>query len=117
MDKKSERNTEILTKEIDSLNANELHELFMFYYKVNYQQPTIVLYDKFMEFLESFETNPFKINDSKAFKKQLTESLLKYTADGMSLITAVMLIKKKFTVEEIISHYYASINVFENDLF
>ena len=39
MDKKSERNAEILTKEIDSLNANELHELFMFYYKVNYQQP------------------------------------------------------------------------------
>lgn len=70
-----------------------------------------------MEFLESFETNPFKINDSKAFKKQLTESLLKYTADGMSLITAVMLIKKKFTVEEIITHYYASINVFDNDLF
>jgi hypothetical protein len=28
-----------------------------------------------------------------------------------------MLIKRKFTVEEIIEHYYSNVNVFDNDLF
>lgn len=117
MDKKEERNIEIITKEIDSLNASELHDLFMFYYKINHNSPTIVIYDKFIDFLESFDSNPFKPNDSKVFKKQMAESLIACTADQLSLITAIMLIKKKFTVDEIINHYYANINVFENDLF
>ena len=35
----------------------------------------------------------------------------------MSLITAAVLLKKKFTLNEIIHNYYANINAFENNLF
>ena len=89
----------------------------MFYYKVNYQHPTIVLYDKFMEFLEAFESNPFRFNEDKKFKKELIENIIKYSHDHMSMITAAVLLKKKFTLNEIIQNYYANINAFENDLF
>ena len=33
---KSEKNIEILNQEIETLNSVELHELFMFYYKINH---------------------------------------------------------------------------------
>ena len=112
-----EKTIEILTKEIESLNSVELHDLVLFYYKINHQHFNITTYDKFNEFLESFDKNPFKLTDDKAFKKQLTESLISFTTDYMSLITAIELIKCKFSVQEIINHYYSSVNVFDNDLF
>lgn len=112
-----EKTIDILTKEIESLNSVELHELVLFYYEVNHQHFNITTCDKFHEFLESFDKNPFKINDDKAFKEHLTEKLIELTDDHMSLITAVVLIKRKFTVQEIIEHYYSNINAFDNDLF
>ena len=45
------------------------------------------------------------------------DNLIAYTDDHMSLITAIVLLKRKFTVNEIIDNYYSNINVFENDLF
>ena len=48
---------------------------------------------------------------------KLIENLITYTYDHMSLITAVVLIKRKFTVDEIIENYYSNINVFDNNLF
>ena len=81
------------------------------------QHYNIATFDKFNEFLKSFDKNPFRCNDDKAFKKQLTENLIAYTDDYMSLITAVVLIKRKFTVDEMIDNYYANINVFDNNLF
>ncbi len=89
----------------------------MFYYRINHQHFNLAAFDKFNEFLESFDKNPFRRNDDKTFKKQLTDSLIAYTDDYMSLITAVVLIKRKFTVEEIIDNYYSNINVFDNNLF
>lgn len=115
--KTPEETIEILTKEIESLNSIEAHDLVLFYYKINHQHFNITTYDKFSEFLESFDKNPFKLNDDKTFKKQLAESLIACTTDYMSLITAVELIKCKFSVQEIINHYYSSMNVFDNDLF
>ena len=115
--KKPEETIEILTKEIESLNSIEAHDLVLFYYKINHQHFNITTYEKFNEFLESFDKNPFKLNDDKAFKKQLAESLIVCTTDYMSLITAVELIKCKFSVQEIINHYYSTMNVFDNDLF
>ena len=53
----------------------------------------------------------------KTFKKQLIDNIIKYARDHMSLITAAVLIKKKFTIDEIINNYYSNVNVFENDLF
>lgn len=113
----TDKSIEILRQEIETLNDTELHDLFMFYYKINHQYFNIATFDKFNDFLESFDKNPFRRNDDKTFKKQLTENLIAYTDDYMSLITAVVLIKRKFTVEEIIDNYYSNINVFDNNLF
>ena len=115
--KSPEKTIEILTKEIESLSSVEMRDLVLFYYKINHQHFNITTFDKFNDFLESFDKNPFKPNDDKAFKKQLTESLIAFTEDYMSLIAAVELIKCKFSVQEIINHYYSSVNVFDNDLF
>ena len=115
--KPANKSIEVLNKELDTLNDAELHDLFMFYYKINHQHFNIATFDKFYEFLKAFDKNPFRCNDDKTFKKQLTENLITYTDDYMSLITAVMLIKRKFTVDEIIDNYYSNINVFDNNLF
>ncbi len=112
-----EKTVETLTKELEGLNSAELHDLFLFYYKINHFHFNITTYEKFNEFLEVFDKNPFRINDDKVFKKQLIENLIAYTDDLMSLITAVVLIRRKFTVEEIMENYYANVNVFGNDLF
>ena len=85
---------DILTKELESLSDTGLHDLFIFYYKLNYQVRNIIVPDKFDEFLESFESNPFRLHEDKAFRKQLIENLIKYTRHHISLITAAMLIKK-----------------------
>ena len=57
--KKPEETIEILTKEIESLNSIEAHDLVLFYYKINHEHYNITTYDKFNEFLESFDKNPF----------------------------------------------------------
>jgi len=112
-----EKTTNILRKELESLNSAEMHDLFIFFYKLNHQYDNIVLPEKFEEFLSAFEKNPFKPQEDKEFKKQLIEKLIEYTYDHMSLITAALLIKRKFTVNEIINNYYESMNLFDNNLF
>lgn len=109
--------SETLTKELESLSNEDLHEFFMFFYKLNHQHFNMIAPDKFEEFLGAFDSNPFKINEDKTFRKQLIENIIKYAHDHMSLLTAAVLIKKKFTIEEIIQNYYANVNLFENDLF
>ena len=59
----------------------------------------------------------FKVNEDKVFRKQLIDNIIKYSCDHMSLITAAVLIKKKFTTEEIIQNYYSNIDVFDNSWF
>ena len=73
--------------------------------------------NSFDEFLSAFDYNPFKINESKEFKRQLIDNVIKYTFDPMSLITAAILIKKKFTIEEIANNYYASVDLFDGSWF
>jgi hypothetical protein len=109
--------TETLTKEIESLSAEGLHEFFRFFYHLNHQHYNMITPDKFEEFLEAFENNPFRVNEDKAFRKQLIDNIIKYSCDHMSLITAAVLIKKKFTIEEIIQNYYSNVNVFDNGWF
>ena len=105
--------TETLTKELESMSNEGLRDFFMFFYKLNHQHYNMITPEKFEEFLETFEKNPFKVNEDKAFRKQLIENIIKYAHDHMSLITAAVLIKKKFTVEELTQNYYASVDLFD----
>ena len=106
---------ETLTKELESLSNEELHELFKFFYKLNHTHSNMMYLDQFEEFLSSFDSNPFKVNEDKKFRKQLIDAVIKYAHDYMSLITAAVLIKKKFNMEELTRNYYSSVDVFEGD--
>ena len=108
---------ETLTQEIESLNTEELHEFFKFFYKMNHNQANMITPDNFEDFLEAFDINPFKAGDDKKFRKQLVDNIIKYAFDHMSLITAAVLIKKKFTTEELAKNYYASVDVFDSPWF
>jgi len=109
--------TETLTKEIESLSAEGLREFFKFFYKMNHNQANMISPDNFEDFLEAFDVNPFKAGDDKKFRKQLVDNIIKYAFDHMSLITAAVLIKKKFTTEELARNYYASVDVFDSPWF
>ncbi len=114
---KSEKTTSILTKELETLTDTQLHDLFTFFYKLNSQCGNLLSAENFDKFLRSFECNPFRNNFDPIFKKQLIQNLIAYTDDHMSLITAVMLLKQQFSIEEIIDNYYSHIDVFESNLF
>ena len=103
---------ETLTKELESLSPEELQEFFKFFYKMNHAHGNMITQDYFEEFLETFDSNPFKVNEDKKFKKQLIDAVIKYPHDLTSLITAAVLIKRKFTIEEIADNYYASVDLF-----
>lgn len=109
--------TETLAKELESLSNEGLHEFFKFFYKANHTHGNMIEIGKFEEFLEAFDSNPFKVNEDKLFRKQLIENIIKYAHDHMSLITAAVLIKKKFTIAEIIENYYASVDLFSDNWF
>lgn len=109
--------SETLTEELESLSNEGLHQFFMFFYRLNHQHGNMIEIDRFEEFLEAFDNNPFKVNEDKNFRKQLIANILEYTFDHMSLITAAVLIKKNFTIEEIVRNYYSSIDLFEGNWF
>ena len=108
---------ETLTKELESLSPEGLQEFFQFFYKMNHQHGNMIELDRFDEFLEAFDSNPFKVNEDKRFRKQLIDNIIKYAHDHMSLITAAVLIKKKFTTEELMQNYYASVDLFDGNWF
>ena len=108
---------ETLTKELESLSNEGLHEFFMFFYKLNHAQNNMIDNELFEEFLEAFDSNPFKVNQDITFRKQLIENILKYSYDYMSLLTAAVLIKKKFTIEELTRNYYSSVDLFNDSWF
>lgn len=116
-EKKIDKATETLIKELESMSNEALRDFFKFFYKLNHHDYNLITPERFEEFLEAFEKNPFKVNEDKAFRKQLIDNIIKYSYDHMSLITAAVLIKKKFTIEEIIQNYYSNINVFDNGWF
>ena len=103
---------ETLTKELDSLSAEGLQEFFKFVYHMNHACSNMITPDNFDDFLEAFDANPFKVNEDKKFRKQLIDNVIRYAHDHMSLITAAVLIKKKFTMEELIQNYYANVDLF-----
>ena len=114
---KIDKVTETLIKELEGLTEEGLHEFFMFFYKMNHQHGNMIAEDKFEEFLETFDNNPFKVNEDKKFRKQLIDNIIKYAHDHMSLITAAVLIKKHFTVEELTHNYYASVDLFSDNFY
>lgn len=114
-EQKINKATELLVKELEGLNEEGLHEFFIFAYKLNHAQANMIALDQFEEFLQSFENNPFRMTNDKKFKKQLIDNIVKYAFDHMSLLTAAILIKKGFSIEELSSNYYASINAFDNN--
>lgn len=111
---KIDKVTETLIKELENLSEEGLHEFFIFFYRMNHHHGNMIALDKFEEFLETFDSNPFKLNEDKKFRKQLIDNVVKYAFDYMSLLTAAILIKKKFTVNEIVQNYYANVDVFGN---
>ena len=115
VEKTINKTTEALTKELESLNDSELHDLFKFFYQINHQHYNMITYDKFSEFLESFKSNPFRKHEDKTFRKELIDALINYTTDQMSLLTAAMLIKRKFTIDEVINHYYSNVDLFNDN--
>ena len=58
-----------------------------------------------------------KASNDKKFRKQLIDNIIQYAHDHMSLITAAVLIKKKFNIEELTRNYYASVDFFSNNWF
>ena len=72
---------------------------------MNHTHSNMMYLEQFEEFLSSFDSNPFKVNEDKKFRKQLIDNIIKYAYDHMSLITAAVLIKKKFTIDEIIEKF------------
>ena len=114
---KTEKSIETLTKELATLDSAELHDLFIFYYRINHQHFNLTSSENFNKFLVSFDKNPFRCNEDKEVRKQMIDNLIAYTNDHMSLITAIVLLKRKFTIDEIIDNYYSNVNVFENDWF
>ena len=109
--------TETLTKELESLTPEELQEFFKFFYHMNHACVNMITPDNFEAFLETFDSNPFKVNEDKKFKKQLIDAVIKYSHDLTSLITAAVLIKRKFTIEELTDNYYASVDLFTDSWF
>ena len=107
---KDNKVVEALVKELESLSPEGLQEFFKFFYKIS--QGYMISMENFEEFLEAFDSNPFKINEDKKFRKQLIDNIIKYASDYMSLITAAVLIKKKFTIDEIVENYYTNVDVF-----
>ena len=116
-EKEINKAAEALTKELETMNNESLHDFFIIFYRLNHQHYNMICPDKFDEFLEAFDSNPFKVNEDKTFKKQLIDNIIKYAYDHMSLITAAVLIKKKFTVEELTQNYYASVDLFDGSWF
>ena len=112
---KTNKAAETLAKELEGLTNEGLHEFFVFFYKLNHVNGYMITNEKFEEFLEAFDSNPFKMNENQKFRKEIIQNILKYAHDHMSLITAAVLIKKKFTLEELIQNYYANVNLFDND--
>lgn len=106
-----------LTKELETLNDNDLHNLFLFCYKINHNQYGTIAVDKFLEFLGSFKCNPFRKHEDKVSRKELIENMCTYTHDTMSLLTAAMLLKRKFTLEEVINNYYSSYDFYNDNWF
>ena len=60
--------TETLIKELESLSPEGLHDFFKFFYRLNHAQGNMIALDRFEEFLEAFNANPFKANEDKAFR-------------------------------------------------
>ena len=91
--------------------------MFMFVYRLACNQSNLIYREKFIEFLESFTSNPFNHKENKSFRKEFIENLIKYSYDHMSLLTAILLLKKKFTIDEVINNYYATVVAFDDDIF
>ena len=111
------KTTETLIKELETMSDSGLHDMFLFFYKLNHMHGNMIDNESFNKFLEAFESNPFRHHEDKAFRKQLIENLIKYSFDHMSLLTATLLLKKKFTIEEVINNYYANVDAFGYDVF
>lgn len=108
---------ETLTKELESLPPEGLQEFFKFFYYMNHACENMITQDSFEEFMEVFDSNPFKVNEDKKFRKQLIDAIIKYSYDLTSLITAAVLIKRNFTIAELADNYYASVDLFAGGWF
>ena len=91
---------ETLTKELEGLNPEGLQEFFKFFYQMNHNHGNMITQDNFEEFLETFDSNPFKVNEDKKFRKQLIDAVIKYSHDLTSLITAAVLMGCVISAEE-----------------
>ena len=71
-----EKTTEILIKEIESLNSIETRDLVLFYYKINYQHFNLATFGNFNEFLKSFDFRFAYSEMAKTLKELFNKYLL-----------------------------------------
>ena len=72
---KTEKSIETLTKELATLDSAELHDLFMFYYRINHQHFNLTSSENFNKFLVSFDKNPLPALPSDWLMKICTQHI------------------------------------------
>ena len=87
-EKEINKAAEALTKELETMNNESLHDFFIIFYRLNHQHYNMICPDKFDEFLEAFDSNPFKVNEDKTFKKQLIDNIIKYDSHFLHFTTS-----------------------------
>ena len=54
------KTTETLIKELETMSDSGLHDMFLFFYKLNHMHGNMIDNESFNKFLEAFESNPFR---------------------------------------------------------
>ena len=73
--------------------------------------------ETFQEFLKAFTSNPFRPPENAKLRKELIDNMVNYSRDHMSLLTAALLLKRKFTIDELVQNYYSNVDAFGYDMF
>ena len=111
------KTTETLIKELETLSDKSLYDLFCFFNKLNHTYGQMIDNETFQEFLKAFTSNPFRPPENAKLRKELIDNMVNYSRDHMSLLTATLLLKRKFTIDELVQNYYSNVDAFGYDMF
>ena len=106
------KTTETLIKELETLSDKSLYDLFCFFYKLNHIYGQMIDNETFEEFLKAFTSNPFRPPENEKLRKELIDNMVNYSRDHMNLLTVALLLKRKFTIDELVQNYYSNVDAF-----
>jgi hypothetical protein len=89
VEKTINKTTNALAKELEVLNEKELHDLFIFFYQINHQNYNTIPADKFIQFLGSFKSNPFRIHEDKTSRKEFPTEWAGLVDDELEQVTGI----------------------------